>query len=101
MIALANPPAEQKQVGRTVEELCSSVSGSRLSTWQQCRLKFFFRYVAAIPKRPTAALHLGSTVHTVLQRWNLARWRETSFDLESTFAEAWSTEREQTVDWNS
>jgi putative RecB family exonuclease len=64
-----------KRRGRTVEELTASVSASRLQCWQQCRLKFYFRYILSIPKRATASLHIGQVVHTVLQAWNMARWR--------------------------
>ncbi len=66
--------------GRTLDELVATVSASRLQCWQQCRLKFYFRYVLAIPKRATAALHVGKVVHTVLQAWNMARWRGQAFD---------------------
>src|SRR5437764_14823772 len=66
--------ANQPQGQRTIAELTKTVSASRLSTWQRCRLRFYFRYVAGIQKSPTPALHIGTTVHTVLQQWNLVRW---------------------------
>src|SRR6266567_1689973 len=80
------------KVGRTIEELSKSTSASRLNTWQQCRLKFHFRYIAGIQKPPTPALHVGTTVHTVLQQWNLARWHGREFEiqeLEEIFSRAW------------
>jgi len=75
MIALAHPRfettvANQPEGQRTIAELTKTVSASRLSTWQRCRLQFYFRYVAGIQKSPTPALHIGTTVHTLLQHWN-------------------------------
>ena len=78
MIALLEPkPATtpKRSTPRSVEELKRTVSGTRLSTWLQCRLKFYFRYVAAIPKPTSEALHFGSMIHAALRDWNLARWR--------------------------
>ena len=51
MIALANhrteaTAADQPGGQRTIAELTKTVSASRLSTWQRCRLQFYFRYVA-------------------------------------------------------
>ena len=71
-----------KRRGRGIGELTATVSASRLGCWQQCRLKFYFRYVAAIPRRATASLHIGAVVHTVLQAWNMARWRGQPFNSE-------------------
>lgn len=62
-------------MNRILQELKQTVSASRLNTFHQCRLKFFFRYVAEIQKPGTPALFVGKTVHSVLQGWNLARWR--------------------------
>jgi len=64
-----------------IEELQKSVSASRLNTWLQCRLKFYFRYVLKITKPKTAALHFGSVAHLVLQAWNMARWRKQPFEI--------------------
>ena len=99
MIALATPPAPETRP-RTIAELIETVSASRLSTWQRCRLQFFFRYVAGITKPPSAALHVGSTVHSVLQQWNLARWRRTVLDteaLKAVFDQAWAAQ--EGIDW--
>ncbi len=88
---------------RTIAELTQTVSASRLSTWQRCRLQFFFRYVAGIAKAPTPSLHAGTTVHTVLQQWNLARWRGTPLnphDLKEIFSKAWAIWQEgETINW--
>lgn len=99
MIAFAVPPAPADapqpvfQPGRTIEELTATVSASRLSTWLQCRLKFHLRYVAGVVKPPSAALHVGKTVHAVLQQWSLARWRGSPLDAEAigaVFEAAWT-----------
>ena len=50
--------------------------------WLQCRLKFYFRYVAQVQKPPTPSMHAGSTVHAILQNWNLSRWRRQPFEIE-------------------
>ena len=60
---------------RTVDELITNVSASRLSAFHQCRLKFYFRYVLGISKPKSIALHVGSIVHFVLKFWNRARWK--------------------------
>jgi CRISPR/Cas system-associated exonuclease Cas4 (RecB family) len=108
MIAFADPPppVESTQpvikAGRSIEELTQTVSASRLSTWLQCRLKFHLRYVAGVPKPPTAALHVGKTVHAVLQQWNLARWRNAPLDgdaITAVFEQAWSAQSEEAAAW--
>ena len=84
-----------------VEHLQKMVSPSRLSLFLQCRLKFFFRYVAQIEKSKTAALHVGSSVHAVLKAWNRARWYEkplTLKQLHDEFSKAWS-QAEEPVQW--
>ena len=80
MIAVADLPAvpataAEENQPRTIAELTQTVSASRLSTWQRCRLQFFFRYVTGIRKAPSPAQHVGSTLHTILQEWNHARWQ--------------------------
>src|SRR5205814_5049137 len=108
MIALADHRSEittaaQPDGQRTIAELTRTVSASRLSIWQRCRLQFYFRYVAGIQKSPTPALHIGTTVHTVLQEWNLARWREHSLEadeLQELFCRTWSVWQEgEQIDW--
>jgi putative RecB family exonuclease len=47
------------------------LSASRLKCFQECRLKFYFRYVERIPTVTNPALFIGSLVHKVLQQWNL------------------------------
>jgi len=62
-------------VNALIAELKQTVSASRLNTFHTCRLKFFFRYVLQVTKPTSPALFVGSAVHSVLQVWNLARWR--------------------------
>lgn len=81
MTAAAEAPAQEGR-GRAIETLTATVSASRLQCWQQCRLKFYFRYVLSIQKRTTASLHVGKVVHAVLQAWNMARWRRQAFNSE-------------------
>jgi putative RecB family exonuclease len=74
-------------------ELVKTISASRLSVWLQCRLKFYFRYVLQVRKPPTPSMHSGSTVHAVLQHWNLTRWRGEPFSLnryQQFFAVLWT-----------
>src|SRR5438309_8387529 len=108
MIAVANPPAApataaEENQPRTIAELTRTVSASRLSTWQRCRLQFYFRYVAGIQKSPSPALHVGTTVHTALQQWNLARWHGRPLEaqeLENIFSRAWAIWQEgEQIDW--
>lgn len=111
MIAFADPPqaAESvvepaaKPLGRSIEALTATVSPSRLGAWLQCRLKFHFRYVAGIPSAPTPALHVGKSVHAVLQQWNLARWRNTPLDADAVpevFNQVWGAQmQEAAVPW--
>jgi putative RecB family exonuclease len=85
MITLADPPVRTTSVAAAIDraaELQKTISASRLSLWLQCRLKFYFRYILQLPKPPSPSMHAGSTVHTVLQQWNLARWRKEPFSLE-------------------
>ena len=48
---------------RSIADLIQTVSASRLTTFQQCRLKFYFRYVLGLQKPKTPALHVGGAVH--------------------------------------
>jgi len=104
MIALAAPPVAPTPDTnpRSITELTQTVSASRLSTWQRCRLQFMFRYVTGIKKPPTPALHVGTTVHSVLQQWNLARWRRTALDInaiKAIFDQAWISQ-EEGIEWD-
>ena len=84
-----------------LDQLKQTVSASRLSCWSKCRLQFLFRYVLKLQKPPTAALHLGSVVHLVLQAWNMARWKRQPFNVEvyrSVFDAGWK-DQPAAIDW--
>ena len=97
MIAIVESPSAIQRNGTTkidrVAELQQTISASRLGLWLQCRLRFFFCYVEGLQKPRTPSMHAGSTVHGVLQQWNMARWRREPFDVErfkTVFASQWS-----------
>jgi len=72
---LDQKPASATELKPRLAELTESISASRLNAWQQCRLKFWFRYVEQIPKPKPIALYLGSAVHAALEEWNRWRWQ--------------------------
>lgn len=81
-------PTEQDRL----KELQQTISASRLSLWLGCKLKFYFRYILKTKKPPTPSMHCGSTVHAVLQAWNMSRWRREPFVTErfkGVFDEQW------------
>jgi RecB family exonuclease len=86
-----------------IEVLQEEVSASRLGLWSNCRLKFFFKYVLRLEKPATPALHVGKTIHSVLQAWNLARWKGQLLNhnrVREIFAQSWDEEQlEQNIDW--
>jgi putative RecB family exonuclease len=102
MIAQIDSPAKPSPQQR-IKELQKSVSASRLNCWQTCRLKFFFRYVLQIKKAKPAALFMGSMFHSVMQAWNLARWREGRVDaakLKQQLDQDWQSEQsKEPVRW--
>lgn len=78
--------------------LQQQTSASKLSTFSQCRLKFFFRYVVKVPKPKSASLHVGSTIHSTLKAWNKARWKQAPLNttqLHQEFAKAWVVDQEE------
>jgi len=98
MIAYATPtPSIQEQPKELV------VSATKLNTWLSCRLKFYFRYVLHLKKPKTAALHVGSTVHSVLERWNKVRWKKEILSikqLQALFEKSWLDEqKDEKVQW--
>jgi len=103
MSATTTAPVEEKRGARSIEELVSNVSASRLSSWSQCRLKFYFRYVLGLTKSKSGALHVGSSVHAVLKFWNKARWKNEKSSLKQLhdeYASSWGEEQEkQPVQW--
>jgi PD-(D/E)XK nuclease superfamily len=106
MITIANPslpdaaPKGPQSQSEIIASLQRTVSASRLSLFLQCRLKFFFRYVARLRKPKTAALHVGGSVHAVLKAWNKARWRGqplTLKQLHDEYLKAWADSDEPVV----
>ena len=88
--------------GEIIGHLQKKVSASRLNLFLQCRLKFFYRYVAGIKKAKTPALHVGSAVHSVLKSWNKARWKNqplTLKDLHDEYSKAWADVGDEPVQW--
>jgi len=102
MIAAVAPVIRKPSTSKV--NLLEYVSASRLSTVQQCKLKFYFRYVLGLSKPRTPALHVGSTVHSVLQEWSLMRWRTGKCDMDHLkrhFASRWEEdEKESKVKWD-
>src|SRR5579859_6131260 len=94
MIGLVEPATEQSH----------AVSATRLNTWLNCRLKYYFRYVLRLKSPKTAALYVGSTVHSVLKLWNRARWRRESLTLEQlqqAYDTAWANDQKtEKVSWS-
>ena len=103
MIAIASSaPAPTKE--EIIGHLQKKVSASRLTLFLQCRLKFFFRYVAGLTKSKTPALHVGGTVHAVLKAWNKARWKNqplTLKELHDEFSKAWADVSDEPVQWEA
>ena len=106
MIALAAPVAPEAVAppGETeiIAGLQQTVSPSRLILFLQCRLKFWFRYVARIAKPKSAALHVGGSAHAVLKAWNKSRWRHeplTLKQLHDEYAKAWADQTDEPIQW--
>ena len=101
--APVSPPPAEPPSEAPPRQLTATISASRLGCWLQCRLKFYFRYVARIAKPNTPALHIGSVAHLVLQQWNLARWRREPFHIErfqALFESHWTElQKEAKIDW--
>ena len=101
LVDTLQPPADAAEI---IAGLQRRVSASKLSLFQSCRLRFFFRYVLGLQKPKSAALHLGATVHAVLNAWNKARWRRQTpslADLHASYTAAWQgAQAEEPVAWD-
>src|SRR5882757_8650996 len=98
----AAPTTEPLTEPQIIARLQKTVSPSRLTLFLQCRLKFWFRYVARIVKPKSAALHVGGSAHAVLKAWNKSRWRQeplTLKQLHDEYAKAWADQAEEPVEW--
>ncbi len=98
--AIKPEPTEKDRIA----ELQQTISASRLSLWLGCKLKFYFRYILKTKKPPTPSMHCGSTVHAVLQAWNMSRWRREPFVTErfkGVFDEQWkSLQADTRINWD-
>lgn len=97
-----NVTAPEPTRGRSVDNLLSTISASRLGCFQQCRLKFYFRYVLGLPKPKPVALRIGGTVHLVLKAWNRARWKGQQLSLKhlyDLFTESWAQPEVDPAQW--
>lgn len=102
-VVLPAPPARVNQP-KSLAELLATVSASRLNTFHGCRLKFYFNYVAGLPRSKSGAQHIGSTVHFTLKLWNLARWRKQSIPegwLREQFDLFWAEDQEGQIRWDT
>lgn len=102
--AVASPvEAPAPTVGQIISGLQKRVSASRLNSFLQCRLKFWFHYVEGLTKSRTAALHVGTAVHSVLKAWNMARWKcqpLTLKGLHDEYSKAWADVGDEPIKWN-
>jgi len=103
---IANPANDSKDGNAPSDDhALEYISASRLSCWQQCRRKHYFRYIANLPSDPSAAMHLGKAVHSTLQQWNLWRWEKRPYtreELQSNFLKQWDAElAKHPVTWKS
>ena len=71
---LLNPEHRSEVQDPVTRLLAEPVSASRLNLFHSCRLKFYFRYVLKLSKPASPALHVGKTVHAMLQEWSKRRW---------------------------
>lgn len=97
------PLAPARTSNDVLNQLVRTVSASRLNTFTQCRLKFFFRYVEELDTAKTPALHVGGVVHSALKAWNKARWRKEPLTLKllhDEFTKAWA-DQEAPVEWEN
>lgn len=98
----AQAPKAASSEKEIITGLQQTVSASRLGLFLQCRLKFYFRYVAQIQKPKTPALHVGNSVHSALKAWNKARWLNQPLSLKALFDEfskAWADQSTEPVEW--
>jgi CRISPR/Cas system-associated exonuclease Cas4 (RecB family) len=102
-----NAPASLTSSSGTLQRTGTEthISASRLQCWFQCRLKYYFRYILALPSSPSPALHTGKAVHAVLQAWNLARWRKEPLApdrLRAVFDQQWKQlQAGMVIDWKA
>ncbi|MEN8713512.1 MAG: PD-(D/E)XK nuclease family protein [Verrucomicrobiales bacterium] len=99
---LISLPVPTTETPSTESDPLEYISASRLKCFQTCRLQWYFRYVEQLPTETSPALLVGKVVHSVLQAWNMARWRSDDFSPEQmkrVFQSEWvkSCEEEEVV----
>ncbi|MCX6908011.1 MAG: PD-(D/E)XK nuclease family protein [Verrucomicrobia bacterium] len=98
-------PPREPVIKDVLDELLQTVSPTRLNCWLQCRLKFWFHYVLRLRRASKSSLHVGNVVHSVLQAWNLTRWRQKAVDVEAlkdTFQQSWQeSQAGQGINWGN
>jgi len=103
VLTTSDPSAKQAGEGRKQPKgPLDYLSASRLKCFQECRLKFYFRYVEQIPTQVSPALFIGQVTHRVLQQWNLSRWRGLPADakaLHPIFLELWQQTQPEELEW--
>jgi putative RecB family exonuclease len=60
--------------------------------------------VLGLAKPRTPALHLGSTVHSVLKAWNKARWKNKHLSLKQLhdiYSNTWALQEDGEVEWEA
>jgi len=85
-------------VSDRISRLQQETSASKLTTFAQCRLKFWFKYVLRIRHAKSPSLHVGTTIHSTLKSWNKARWKNaplTTTQLHQEFAKSWVEDQDQ------
>ena len=106
MIAIADPTRNgaPPQPVKVRADPLEYVSVSRLKGFLTCRLRFHFEKVLALAKPVSPALHFGRAVHSALQCFNKARWRNgdtSETAVVAAFQDSFANpEKGQPVEWS-
>ena len=60
-------PSGSEPSGSAPTDYALSLSYTRISVWQECRLRYRFQYVDHVPTRTTPAMFTGRVVHAALE----------------------------------
>lgn len=87
--------AEQEAKAEEKGSVILTLSPSRIKTYQQCPRKYYYTYVAKLPRKDWAHFHLGTMVHGVLEFFH-AEYRKDGgeFNLKRLMKEAFQKQRE-------
>jgi hypothetical protein len=72
MIALIEPKAPEVI---PPSDLLEVVSASRVKSYLNCSLRYYFEYALGIKGPATPSLATGKAIHHCLQEWSLLRWK--------------------------